>query len=143
MSNMMTYNPAMVKIALGTHAVSGYAEDSFITIDQIDSGVTSKAGCDGEVVRSVDPNNRFTVKFVLLPNSPTNNFLLKKYKQDKKDGTGHFPVLIKDITGADKFSADCAWVTKNPTVNKGKEASNKEWTLETGQAEYEYTGGRA
>lgn len=143
MGNMMTYNPAMVKIALGTHAVSGYAEDSFIVIDQLDNGVTSKAGCDGEVVRSVDPNNRFTVKMVLLPNSPTNIFLLKKYKQDKKDGTGHFPIMIKDITGEEKFVAATAWVTKIPSGNKGKEASNKEWTLETGQAEYNYTGGKA
>ncbi len=143
MGNMMTYNPAMVKVALGTHAVSGYAEDSFIVIDQLDSGVTSKAGCDGEVVRSVDPNNRFTVKIVLLPSSAANNFLLKKYKQDKKDGTGHFPIMIKDITGEEKFVAATAWVTKIPSGNKGKEASNKEWTLETGQAEYDYTGGKA
>lgn len=141
--NMMTYNPSMVKVALGTHIMSGYAEDTFIVIDQLDSGITSKAGCDGEIVRSVDPNNRYSIKLTLLPNSPTNNFLLNKYKQDKKDGTGHFPILINDITGAEKFSSAVAWVSKAASSTKGKEASNKEWTLETGQTEYDYIGGKA
>lgn len=134
MDNISTYNASMVKIALGTHAVTGYAEDSFVVIEPIDSGVTSKAGCDGEIVRSVDPNERFTVKLTLLANSPTHKFLMNKYGQDKKDGSGMFPILINDITGAEKFSAAKAWVTKIPSKTNGKESQNKEWTLETGQA---------
>lgn len=138
MGDMMTYNPAFVKVALGTHAVTGYAEDSFIVVEPLGDGVTSKAGCDGEIVRSVDPNNRFSVKISLLASSPTNRFLMQKYWQDKKDGSGSFPVLVKDITGGDRFSADTAWVTKVPSNTKGKEAANREWTLETGQADFQY-----
>lgn len=135
MDNIATYNPSMVKIALGTHMVSGYAEDSFVVIDSISGGITSKSGCDGETVRSVDPNERFTVKLTLLANSPTHKFLLNKYARDKKDGNGMFPVLINDITGNEKFSAAQAWVTKLPSKTNGKESQNKEWTLETGQAD--------
>ena len=53
MDGVMTYNSAKVKIALGTHAVTGYAEDSFVVIEPIGGGVTSKSGCDGETVRSL------------------------------------------------------------------------------------------
>ncbi len=134
MSDVFTYNCSKVKIALGSHAVTGYAEDSFVVIEPLDAGVTSKAGCDGEIVRSVDPNERFTVKITLLQSSPTHKFLLNKYKQDKKDGAGAFPVLINDLTGKEKFSADKAWVTKLPSRTNGKESQNKEWVLETGQA---------
>ncbi len=134
MGEIMTYNSSKVLIALGSHAVSGYAEDSFVVIEPIDGGVTSKAGCDGEIVRSVDPNERFTVKLALLASSPTHRFLMNKYRQDKKDGTGAFPILINDLTGEEKFSANKAWVTKIPSSTKGKESQNKEWTLETGQA---------
>ena len=137
MDGLVTYNPAMVKIALGTHMVTGYAEDSFVVIDSISGGVTSKSGCDGETVRSVDPNERFSVKLSLQMGSPTHKYLLDRYKRDKKDGNGHFPVLINDLTGKEKFSASVAWVTKLPSNTKGKEGQNKEWTLETGQANFD------
>lgn len=134
MGDVFTYNCSKVKIALGSHAVTGYAEDSFVAIEMLDAGVTSKAGCDGEIVRSVDPNERLTVKITLLQSSPTHKFLLNKYKQDKKDGSGTFPILINDLTGKEKVSADIAWVAKLPPKTNGKESQNKEWTLETGQA---------
>ena len=70
MDGIMTYNSSKVKIALGTHAVTGYAEDSFVVIEPISGGVTSKSGCDGETVRSIDPNERYTVKLSLLASSP-------------------------------------------------------------------------
>ena len=135
MDGVMTYNSAKVKIALGTHAVTGYAEDSFVVIEPISGGVTSKSGCDGETVRSVDPNERFTVKLALLANSPTHKFLLNKYRQDKQDGSG---ILINDLTGNEKFSASKAWVTKLPAKTNGMQSNNKEWTLETGQAATAY-----
>lgn len=138
MSDVATYSPAKVKIALGEHTVTGYAEDSFIVIEPLGDGVTSKAGCDGDIVRSIDPNSRFTVKIALLASSPTHRYLQNMYQKDKKDGTGTFPILMKDITGREKFVCDAAWVTKQPSTTKGKEAQNKEWTLETGQAELLY-----
>lgn len=134
MGEVFTYNCSKVKIALGSHAVTGYAEDSFVVIEPLDNGVTSKAGCDGEIVRSVDPNDRVSVKITLLQSSPTHRFLLNKYKQDKKDGMGAFPILINDLTGKEKVSADMAWVTKLPAKTNGKDSQNKEWVLETGQA---------
>lgn len=134
MDGVTTYNCSKVKIALGAHSVTGYAEDSFVVIEPIDGGVTSKAGCDGEIVRSVDPNERFTVKLTLLASSPTHRYLLNRYNQDKKDGTGIFPILINDLTGEEKFSASKAWVQKIPSTTKGKDSQNKEWVIETGQA---------
>lgn len=138
MNGVSTYNPLKVMIALGNHAVTGYAEDSFVTIEPLGDGVTSKAGCDGEIVRNVDPNSRYTIKLALLASSPTSKWLSNKFYMDKKNGNGTFPVLVKDITGKDKFSTEAAWVTKPASITKGKEASNKEWTLETGQAEFVY-----
>lgn len=135
---LLTYNPLKVKIALGTHMVTGYAEDSFVVIEPLDEGVTSVAGCDGEIVRSVDPNERFSVKLTLLMGSPTHKYLMERYNRDKKDGSGIFPILIKDIAGQEKFSADKAWVAKLPGKTNGKKAQNKEWTLETGQANYQF-----
>ncbi len=47
MGKIKTYNPKEVTMALGNHIVTGYADDSFITIDPNGDGVTKKVGCDG------------------------------------------------------------------------------------------------
>ena len=131
-----TYNSRQVMIALGTHNVSGYAEDSFVTIEQKGDGVTSKTGCDGEVSRAVDPNEQYTVKISVQQQSPTNKYLQSMYEKDKKDGTGLFSVLVKDLTGGVKFSASDAWVLKQPSRAWGKDTNNREWEIETGPATY-------
>lgn len=133
---MTTYNSKNVNIALGDHNVSGYAEDSFVTIEQKGDGVTSKTGCDGEVTRAIDPNNQYLVKISVQQLSPTNNFLRKKYEKDKKDGTGTFSILIKDASGKIQFSASDAWVVKQPSRVWGKDTNNREWEIETGPATF-------
>lgn len=129
-----TYNPREVIVTLGTHVVSGYADDSFITIEEKGDGVTSKTGCDGEVVRAVDPCEQYSVKIALLQYSATSAFLHTQYSKDKKTGDGSFPILVKDLKGGFIFSADECWVTKQPSRTYGKTDNNREWTLETGAA---------
>lgn len=136
---MKTYNSRQVMIALGSHSVSGFADDSFVTIEQKGDGVTSKTGCDGEVSRAVDPNEQFTIKLVVQQMSATNKYLQGMYAKDKKSGDGVFSVLIKDITGGVKFSASDAWVVKQPSRVWGKDTNNREWQIETGPATYAET----
>lgn len=128
-----TYNPKEVTIAFGNHIVTGYADDSFITIDPNGDGVTKKVGCDGEIVRSISPDKTYIVKLAVLQTSPTNDFLQKKFDKDIKDGKGFFPVLIKDLKGGLKFSTDYAWCAKPASRGFGKESSNREWEIHTGE----------
>jgi hypothetical protein len=134
--SVKTYNSRQVAIVLGTHAVSGLADDSFITIEQKGDGVTSKTGCDGEVTRAIDPNEQYTVKLVVSQLSDTNKYLQSMYAKDKKSGDGTFPILVKDLKGGVKFSASDAWVLKQPSRAWGKDTNNREWNIETGPADY-------
>ena len=88
MGKVKTYNPKEVIASLGSHIVSGWADDSFITIDPNADGVTKKVGCDGEVVRSVSPDDTYIVKFSLLQTSETNSFLQGCVARDRKTGNG-------------------------------------------------------
>ena len=126
---MRTYNSKKVTIACGYHMVTGYAEDAFITIDEMGDGVTSVAGADGEVGRSVSPDPRKTVKVSLAQNSSSNKYFRKMYNKDKTDGTGTFSFLMKDLTDGTIFSGDTAWVNKLPTISRGKAVGNTEWEL--------------
>ncbi len=134
MAGIKTYNSRQVIIALGSHNVSGMADDSFVTIEEKGEGVLSKTGCDGEVARAIDPCEQYTVKLALLQMSDTNKFLQSKYLLDKSTGEGTFPVLVKDLKGGVLFSADTAWVQKQPSRVYGKDTNNREWSIETGPA---------
>lgn len=70
-----TYNPKEVTMALDSHIISGYADDSFLTIEPSGDGITKRVGCDGEIVRSISPDDTFVLKFTVLQTSESNSFL--------------------------------------------------------------------
>lgn len=129
MADVYTYNPKLVKISFGPHIVTGVADDSFVNLEPNGDGTTIKVGCYGEVNRAISANNAFTMKLALLQNSPTNKWLETRYKEDQDEGTGTFPVLVKDIMGDEKLSGDVAWVSKRAPWQRGKETTNREWEV--------------
>lgn len=132
MGKIKTYNPKEVTMTLGSHIVSGYADDSFLTIDPSGDGITKKVGCDGEIVRSVSPDDTFVVKITVLQTSDTNSFLEQRAALDRKTGDGMFPVLIKDLKGGMVFSSDAAWPIRSASRQFGRESNNREWEIHTG-----------
>ena len=114
MSKVTTYNPKKVTCALGNHIASGYADDSFI---------------------SIEPSSVYTVKLALLQASSTNAYLQKMYDMDKKDGNGTFNVNITDLIGNEKFTGSVAWVTKPAAWERGKSQGNREWEIAVGEGQ--------
>lgn len=133
MSKVTTYNPKKVTCALGSHIVSGYADDSFITIEPAGDGTSYVVGADGEIARSIDPSSVYTIKLSLLQGSATNAYLQKMHDKDKTDGTGTFAVNINDILGKEKFTGAVAWVTKPASWARGKAQGNREWEIVVGE----------
>lgn len=129
-----TYNPKEVVVACGTHIVSGYADDSFISIEPNGDGITKKVGCDGEIARSISPDNTYKVKITLLQNSDSNSFFSNIADYDRATGNGLFPVLIKDLRGGLLFATEAAWVIKKSPTTRGKETNNREWEIDTASA---------
>lgn len=131
------YNPKQCIIALGNHVVSGYADDSFIKIDANSDDITKKNGCDGETNIAISVDSSYNISLALLQNSPTSAFLEAMRKKNKEDGSGHFPILIKDLMGKEKFSSDYCCVQKMGTWGRGKETTNREWTLFAADGKFE------
>ena len=134
MGKIKTYNPKEVIVSFGHHMVTGYADDSFVTIDANGDGVTKKVGCDGEIVRSISPDDTYVVKLSVLQTSETNAYLQNKINQDLKSGDGMFPLMVKDLKGGMLFSTDAAWPAKPASRGFGKESNNREWEIHTGSA---------
>ena len=135
MPRVKTYASKQIIITFGPHTVTGYAEDSFVTIDQNGEGTTKVVGCDGEVARSLSPDKTHTVKVSLLQTSDSNKFFNKVRKLDMETGDGIFPLMITDLRGGLLFQASEAWITKDPTRTYGKTTQNREWQIDTGDAE--------
>lgn len=131
-----TYNPKKVTCALGRHIVSGFADDSMITVEFAGDGTSYVAGADGEIVRSIDPSEIYTLKLALQQTSKTNAYLQKMYDKDKKDGSGTFSVNINDILGKEKFVGGIAWVTKPASFVRGKTQNNREWEIVIGKGRF-------
>ena len=129
-----TYDPRLVTMSFGSHIVTGFADDSIITIEASGDGITKKVGCDGEIARAVSPDDTAKVKIVLLQTSDSNAYFSKKVDQDRDTGDGMFPILIKDLKGGEVFSTEAAWVVKKSPLNRGKDTNNREWELDTGSA---------
>lgn len=136
MSRVTTYNPRKVTCALGNHIVSGFADDSFISIDAAGDGSSFVVGCDGEVARSIDPSKLYTMKLSLLQSSSTNAYLQKMSDKDKNDGGGIFTVNINDIIGKEQFVGAIAWVGKPASWSRGKTQSNREWEIVIAEGEF-------
>lgn len=134
--SVKTYNPKKVTCSLGKHIVKGYADDSMITIEFAGDGVSHVVGADGEVVRSIDPSEMYTLKLVVQQTSATNAYLQKMYEKDRNDGTGTFPININDILGKEKFAGEIAWVTKPASFVRGKTQNNREWEIATNKGQF-------
>ena len=122
-------------IAIGSHAVSGYADDSYVSVEPSGDGTTKKTGCDGEIVRSMSPDHSFVVKVTLLQTSDSNSYFQELYNRDQETGDAIEPIMVQDLMGGLLFSADQAWVPKPAARVRGKEATNNEWEIHTGIGE--------
>ena len=131
-----TYNPKKVTCSLGRHIVSGYADDSMITVEFAGDGTSYVAGADGEIVRSIDPTEIFKLKLAVQQTSSTNAYLQKMFDKDRKDGSGTFSVNINDLLGKEKFTGDVAWVTKPASFVWGKTQNNREWEIVVSKGEF-------
>ena len=131
-----TYNPKKVTCSLGRHIVSGYADDSMITVEFAGYGTSYVAGADGEIVRSIDPTEIFKLKLAVQQTSSTNAYLQKMFDKDRKDGSGTFSVNINDLLGKEKFTGDVAWVTKPASFVRGKTQNNREWEIVVSKGEF-------
>ena len=130
-----TYDPRMILVSLGPHVVSGYADGTFVNIEAHGDGVTKEVGADGEVVRSIDPDETATVTISVQYGSETIAFCQAMYDKDRKThGEGSFPVLIKDLKGGLVFSTEDAWVENSVSREFAKTGSGREITIATGKA---------
>lgn len=124
-----TYDPKKVAISFGGVELSGVDEDNFIKVMQMGDGISSVAGCYGDVVRTMSPDGRHEVTLRLLQSSISNDYLSAIHKRDKKNGDGVLPLIIKDLSGRTTFYNSQAWINKPAEVTRGNKQNALEWVF--------------
>ena len=128
---MPNYNTGQVSLSLGGVPLSGFGEDAMVSIEWDSDITTDKVGVDGEVTASKTNDRRATATITLMESSPSNAVLTGFFLARKaEDG----------ISGETVIGPE-AWVLKAPSVEKGKEAGEREWSIRIADAEYAHTGG--
>lgn len=133
--SVTTYDPRNLVVIFGLERIHGFSEDDMITITPSGDGSTKYVGADGEVGRSIDPNNTFEVTITLAQTSSSNDTLSAYRELDRATGKGLLPLAIKDLSGTTVFAASQAWVQNLPEAKKGRQIDTNEWTIQTGTAD--------
>lgn len=138
---VLTYDPKKVTVSFGTHQITGFSEDDFLSLEPSGEGVQKVTGVDGEVGRSLDPNETFHITIHLASTSKSNKHLSEVYNLDKKTGRGMYDFMIKDLSGSTLFHAEQAWIINFPSADMGKTISTYDWEFDTGKVEDPIIGG--
>ena len=123
-------------ISCGPRSITGYAVDSFLGIAPTGEGTQKETGCDGETVRSLDPDKTYKITLTIQQTSDDMGFFQRKYELDRETGLGDFPILVRNLMGGEVFSAPQCWVANSPERGYAKTAGTREITLDTGEGSW-------
>jgi hypothetical protein len=137
---VQTYDPKKVHVFFNGIPVTGYAKDTFITIERKEDAYKPYVGCDGRYTRAKVNDHSAEIKIKLVQDSPTNDLLSAVAILDEQTDMGSGVFLMTDLAGATVAKATDAWIQKMPTVERGAEVGEVEWTLFAGSLDV-FAGG--
>lgn len=127
---LKTYDASQVSIIVGTRALTGLAEGTFVTVRRAEDAFTKQVGADGEVTRSKTNNRSGEIEITLQQGSADNDYLSALALQDENLGTGVVPVNIIDRSGTTVASAKDSWIRKIAEAGFGRDAGERTWTID-------------
>ena len=128
------YDLQRVKIVVaGIPIQGGFSDGDVITLELSSPTFTTKIGADGDVTRSKTYNGHAKVTLALMQSSSANALLSAIHNLDRlsDNGAGVGPLMITDLGGATLWTASKSWIAEPPKSVFAREASAREWGVET------------
>ena len=127
-------NDVTVVISQGgfSHVVSGFSEDSIVSIERNSDTFNLYTGADDTNTRIYQANTSAMITLPLQQTSNSNDILSQLYENDResRDSTGMFNILIKDNSGRSLYSADEAFIAVVPNSSFGNTMQLREWQIQ-------------
>lgn len=119
-----TYDPGRIIVSVNGIAITGFAEDSILTLAPLGENNRLVVGADGELARSIDRNKAWTLTLSLLQTAGSNDVL------SLLSASGaYFLCVVQDASGRTLFTEDEAFCGQEPDVSFGAEIGEREWTI--------------
>ncbi len=134
---LATFAPNDVSIILSqessgiVHILSGFSEDSIISIERNSETFELYTGADDTNTRIYKANTSATMTVPLQQTSNSNDILTQLYINDKntRDSSGLFSLTIKDNSGRSTFFAEEAYIAVVPNSEFGNSMMLREWQI--------------
>ena len=151
--NLGTYSPEdMIAVLTGdgtegtyTHALSAWAEGTFVTIErQMPSSVLVQGATRNGAGRIFRSNKGASVSFSILQFANDNDVLSAIWKADadSRDSKYLFNMILVDGTGRSVFHCNQCYIENIPTITFGSEAESRTWVVHALELD-QYVGGNA
>ncbi len=117
------YNAKDCTIMVDNVYITGIGED-MVTFEKEEAFFEPVVGAQGDVIKSEVNNPIYTLTLTIQPTSPQKSFLLGKL------GTADtFPVWVVNKSLGERFGGSMAAIQEMPSVERGAEASDMEFTF--------------
>lgn len=131
-----TFSPQDVTVVLSqgnfSHIVSGFSEDSIVTVERNSDTYSLYTGADDTNSRIYQANTSAMITLPLQQTSNSNDILSQLYTNDRlsRDSSGMFSITIKDNSGRSLFFAEEAFIGRVPDASFGNTMQLREWQLQ-------------
>lgn len=131
MGDVKHYDPDMVDVLFTGIPLSGFGEDTFVSVELDEDDFIEVKGVDGDVSRSKVMARMGTITITIMSTSQSNAYLsgIRKGDLEAPGGAGVGAFMIRDRNGTTLVMAGKAWIAKPPPVVFGKQAVPLEWKL--------------
>lgn len=124
------YAASDVQVIVGTRALRGKSEGTFVKVSRDEDSFTKKVGADGEVSRARTSNRSGKIEVTLDATSEDNAYLQALMNTDENTGNGIVPAKVMDQSGSYVAIAAEAWVMKPSDMEFGRDVKERTWTVE-------------
>lgn len=126
---LKTFDPKQVVITFGTLVLSGFAEDSMITLEPVEKLSDAVVGMDGQTQRIIKNNRNYTAKVKLLATSESHKNMMAQTFIGGLFQVNTFPFSLTSIATNESISSAAAYVEQEPTVEMSGAGDAREWSL--------------
>ena len=147
---LSTYSPNQVSVVITheatgiAHIVTGFSEDSIVSIERNAETFTLYRGADDTKTRIYNSDSSATIMIPLQQTSNSNDILTDLYEFDRAtlNSTGLFSIQIKDLTGRSTYFAAEAYIAIVPNSAFSNSMELREWSIHASSLDT-YIGGNS
>ena len=134
---LKTYSPNAVSVILThdatgiVHTVTGFSEDSIVSIARNAETFTMYRGADDTKTRIFNSDTSAAITVPLQQTSNSNDIftLLYEFDRARLNSDGLFSLQIKDLTGRSLYYSDEAYIGIVPDSNFANSMQLREWVI--------------